>query len=64
MTPTTNNGKKDISRALKALQRSAKRALVIGLTTGTPVYVMENRRIVDLTKRAKSRRIQESKHKK
>jgi hypothetical protein len=37
----------DISRALR---RAAKRALELGIKTGTPVYVMKNNKIVDLTK--------------
>jgi hypothetical protein len=47
---------------LRALRRAAKRALELGLKTGTPVYVWENNRIVDLTKeqrpskRSKSKR--------
>lgn len=35
---------------LRALRRAAKRALELGLQTGTPVYVWKNNRIVDLTK--------------
>jgi hypothetical protein len=35
---------------LRALRRAAKRALELGLQTGTPVYVWKNGRIVDLTK--------------
>lgn len=38
---------KDISRALR---RAAKRALELGIKTGTPVYVMRDNKIVDLTK--------------
>ena len=38
---------KDISRALR---RAARRALELGLATDTPVYVMRNNKIVDLTK--------------
>lgn len=49
----------DISRALR---RAAKRALELGLKTGTPVYVLRNNKIVDLTtehrvtKKTRSRR--------
>jgi len=47
----------DISRALR---RAAKSALELGIKTGTPVYVMKNNKIVDLTKEkthgSKSRR--------
>ena len=36
--------------ALRALRRAAKRALELGLQTGTPVWVMKNGKLVDLTK--------------
>jgi hypothetical protein len=51
---------------LRALRRAAKRALELGLQTGTPVYVWQNNRIVDLTKeqtpakKSKSRRSSKS----
>jgi len=35
---------------LRALRRAAKRALELGLQTGTPVYIWKNDRLVDLTK--------------
>ena len=38
---------------LRALRRAAKRALELGLQTGTPVYVWKNNQIVDLTKEQK-----------
>lgn len=41
----------DIASATKALRRAAKRALELGIKTGTPVYVMEKGRIVDIAKR-------------
>jgi hypothetical protein len=37
----------DITRALR---RAAKRALELGLATGTPVWVMKKGKLVDLTK--------------
>jgi len=37
----------DISRALR---RAARKALELGIKTGTPVYVIRNNKIVDLTK--------------
>ena len=40
----------DIITSEKALRRAAKRALEIGLQTGTPVYVMKKGKIIDLTK--------------
>ena len=50
----------DIAGSDAALRRAAKRALQIGLETGTPVWVLINGKIVDLTKRyrktAKQRR--------
>lgn len=59
MTKTKMNSKDpDIIASEKALRRAARRALQLGLQTGTPVYVMENGKIVDLTKQTcrKSRR--------
>jgi radical SAM superfamily enzyme YgiQ (UPF0313 family) len=41
---------KEIEDTLRALRRAGKRALEIGLQTGTPVYVWKNGKIVDLTK--------------
>ena len=47
---------------LRALRRAGKRALELGLQTGTPVYVWKDGRIVDLTieqrpaKKSKSKR--------
>lgn len=35
---------------LRALRRAAKRALELGLQTGTPVWVMKNGKLIDLTK--------------
>ena len=46
----------DIIASEAALRRAAKRALQIGLETGTPVYVLENGKIVDLTKRYRRKR--------
>jgi hypothetical protein len=36
--------------ALKALRRSAKRAIELARRTGTPAYVLRNGRIVDAAK--------------
>jgi hypothetical protein len=38
---------------LRALRRAARRALELGLQTGTPVYVWKNGKIVDLTREQK-----------
>ena len=40
----------DIIASEKALRRAARRALQIGLETGTPVWVIKRGKIVDLTK--------------
>ena len=40
----------DIIASEKALRRAAKRALELGLQTGTPVYVIKYGKIIDLTK--------------
>jgi hypothetical protein len=51
MTKKLMNSKDlDIIASGKALRRAARRALEIGLQTGTPVYVIKKGRIVDLTK--------------
>jgi hypothetical protein len=51
MTKTKMNSKDpDIIASEKALRRAARRALQIGLQTGTPVYVIKKGKIVDLTK--------------
>lgn len=40
----------DILAASKALRRAARRAFNLGIATGTPVYVIRDGRIVDLTR--------------
>jgi len=47
--PATMSTNPDIIASAKALRRAARRALEIGRRTGTPVYVLKNGRIVDLT---------------
>ena len=42
---------REVEDTLRALRRAARRALELGLKMGTPVYVVENGKIVDLTKR-------------
>ena len=42
----------DIIASAKALRRAARRALDLGLKTGTPVYVIKGGEIVDLTREA------------
>jgi len=42
--------KLETAATLRALRRAARRALELGIRTGTPVYVIKDNRIVDLTK--------------
>ena len=46
----------DIIASETALRRAAKRALQIGLDTGTPVYVLIDGKIVDLTRQHRSKK--------
>jgi hypothetical protein len=46
---------------LRALRRAARRALALGLQTGTPVYIWKNNKIVDLIKEQKPSRKSKSK---
>ena len=41
---------RETAKISRALRRAAKRALELGLQTGTPVWVMKNGKLVDLTK--------------
>jgi hypothetical protein len=50
MTPQAKKHSREIEGTLRALRRAAKRALELGLKTGTPVYIWKNGKIVDLTK--------------
>ena len=47
-----NTGSKDpdILASAKALRRAARRAMKLGVQTGTPVYVLQGGRIIDLTR--------------
>ena len=46
----------DILASAKALRRAAKKALALGLRTKTPVYVIRDGKIVDLTRARKTKR--------
>ncbi|MCX7016562.1 MAG: hypothetical protein NTW86_29060 [Candidatus Sumerlaeota bacterium] len=46
----------DILAVGRALRRAARRALELGRQTGTPVYVIKNGRIVDLTQEGRNRK--------
>jgi hypothetical protein len=48
--PKTTSHDPDILASSAALRRAARKALQLGLQTGTPVYVMKKGKIVDLTK--------------
>jgi hypothetical protein len=51
-----SKSKLDLSdRALIALKRAGKNALELALQTGTPCYVMEGNKIVDIAKRARAK---------
>ncbi len=51
MSNTSSGAKDEDTKAtLKALRRAARRARELGARTGTPVYVIHDHRIVDLTK--------------
>jgi hypothetical protein len=41
---------REMGATLRALRRAARRALELGVRTATPVYVIQNHKIVDLTK--------------
>jgi len=44
-----------VSAPLKTLRRAARRALELGTRIGTPVYVLQNGKIIDLTKQKRTR---------
>ena len=50
MSRQVSSQSRDVKDTLRALRRAARKALELGLKTGTPVYVMRNNKIVDLTK--------------
>jgi hypothetical protein len=41
---------RETGATLRALRRAARRARELGARTGTPVYVIQDNRMVDLTK--------------
>ena len=50
MRKRVSSQSREVQDTLRALRRAAKRALELGIKTGTPVYVIKNNKIVDLTK--------------
>ena len=45
----------DIRASFKALRRAARRALELGMRTGTPVYVLQNGKIINLARQKRTR---------
>ncbi len=45
----------DIRASFKALRRAAKKALELGLQTGTPVWVIKDGELVDLTQESRGK---------
>ena len=45
-----------VANELRALKRAAKNALELVQQTGTPCYVMEGNKIVDIAKRGKAKK--------
>jgi hypothetical protein len=52
----SSDSEKMATDALKALRRAAKKAVELARLTGTPAYVLENGRIVDIAKRKRKTR--------
>ncbi len=50
----------DIVASVQALRRAARRALAIGLSTGTPVYVLKDGKIEDLTQTVSADRLRQT----
>ena len=50
MSPRTSSHSRETEDISRALRRAARNALELGIKTGTPVYVMRDNKIVDLTK--------------
>ena len=63
MSRKAKSHSREIEDTLRALRRAAKRALELGLQTGTPVYVWKNNQIVDLTKEQRPAKKSKSKTK-
>jgi hypothetical protein len=61
MTRRVSSPSREAKDVLRALRRAARNALELGIKMGTPVYVMKNNKIVDLTKEQRSRKSRKSK---
>jgi hypothetical protein len=64
MSRRVKSQSREIEGTLRALRRAAKRALELGLQTGTPVYIWKNNQIVDLTKKQRPAKKAKSKRRK
>jgi len=61
MSPRGSSPSPEAKGTLRALRRAARRALELGLQTGTPVYIWKNNQIVDITKEQRSSKKSKSK---
>jgi hypothetical protein len=50
MSRRISSPSREAKDTLRALRRAARKALELGIKMGTPVYVMKDNKIVDLTK--------------
>ena len=50
MSRRAKSPSREAQETLRALRRAARKALELGIKTGTPVYVMRDDKIIDLTK--------------
>jgi hypothetical protein len=50
MSRRLSSPSREAQETLRALRRGARNALELGIKTGTPIYVIKNKKIVDLTK--------------
>ena len=56
MSRRVSGPSKEAKDTLRALRRAARNALELGIKTGTPVYVIKDNKIVDLTKEQRPER--------
>jgi hypothetical protein len=56
MSRRASSPSKEAKDTLRALRRAARNALELGIKTGTPVYVIKDNKIVDLTKDQRPKR--------
>ena len=61
MNRRVNQPSPEARDTLRALRRAAKNALELGLKTGTPVWVVKDNKLVDLTKEHRTSKKQSSK---